>query len=120
MRTTAHNALHGLRSQFERRRSPLFNPKICPYFDVVAYAGSGKGDIQSPGDIWNWKLPYEHSRTDAPGYPPFPGLRLFATFLLANRNPNAAEYLVSQRQMEGFWSKPFVGSRHWELMRRSA
>ena len=56
--------------------------------------------FHSPGDIWNWG-PFDYSRTDAPGFPPFPGLRMYAAVMLNGRNPEAAEHLVSQREMEG-------------------
>jgi pimeloyl-ACP methyl ester carboxylesterase len=56
--------------------------------------------FHSPGDIWNWG-PFDYSRTDAPRFPPFPGLRMYAALMLNGRNPKAAEHLVSQREMEG-------------------
>jgi proline iminopeptidase len=60
--------------------------------------------FHSPADIWDWKTPFDYSRTDAPQFgSQFPGLQLLATVYLASRNPDAAEKLVSQRQMEGLF-----------------
>jgi proline iminopeptidase len=64
--------------------------------------------FHSPGDIWDWKNPFDYSLTDAPAFPSFfPGLRMVAALMLTDRNPDAAENLVSQRQMEGLF-KPVL------------
>jgi pimeloyl-ACP methyl ester carboxylesterase len=58
--------------------------------------------FHSPADIWDWNTPFDYSRTDSPGFASFlPGVRFLATAFLENRNPDTAEKLVSQRQMEG-------------------
>jgi proline iminopeptidase len=60
--------------------------------------------FHSPADIWDWKTPFDYTRTDAPEFRSFfPGLRILAAGLLEARNPNAAENLVSQREMEGLF-----------------
>lgn len=77
---------------------------------AAKYMGKYPGHVakvifHSPGDIWDWKLPFDYSRTDAPEFPSsFPGLRMFAAMILTDRNPDAAENLVSQREMEGLFS----------------
>lgn len=57
--------------------------------------------FHSPADIWDWNTPFDYSRTDSPGFPPFPNLRFFAALRLADRNGDTAENLVSQREIEG-------------------
>jgi pimeloyl-ACP methyl ester carboxylesterase len=60
--------------------------------------------FHSPADIWDWKDPPDYSRTDSPGFTAFfPGVRMMAAIMLADRNPDAAESLVSQREMEGLF-----------------
>jgi proline iminopeptidase len=56
--------------------------------------------LHSPGDIWNWGPNDEYGRSDFHGSA-FPGWRLFSALWLAYRNPDAAQNLVSQRELEG-------------------
>jgi pimeloyl-ACP methyl ester carboxylesterase len=60
--------------------------------------------FHAPGDIWDWKNPFDYSRTDAPGFGAFfPGVRFVVAMVLTDRNPDAAENLVSQRELEGLF-----------------
>lgn len=69
---------------------------------MATYPGHvSKVIFHSPADIWDWKYPFDYSRTDSPGFPPFPHLRFLAAIRLADRNGDAAENLASQREIEG-------------------
>ena len=57
--------------------------------------------LHAPGGIWRWDLEInDFGRTDAHGSP-FPKLRFLAAMILTQRNPDAAQNLVSQREAEG-------------------
>jgi len=57
--------------------------------------------LLAPGGIWRWDLETnDFGRTDAHGFP-FPKLRFLAAMILTQRNPDAAQNLVSQREAEG-------------------
>jgi proline iminopeptidase len=57
--------------------------------------------FHSPGHIWNLhNEQIDVGRTDVKE-PRFPSLRLIAALLLTDRNPDAAQNLVSQREAEG-------------------
>jgi proline iminopeptidase len=57
--------------------------------------------LHAPGGIWRWDLETnDFGRTDARGFP-FPKLRFLAAMILTQRNPEAAQNLVSQREAEG-------------------
>jgi pimeloyl-ACP methyl ester carboxylesterase len=57
--------------------------------------------LHSPASIWRYTPTiYDYRRTDV-GIQPFPKLRILAALLLVDRNPDAAENLVPQREAEG-------------------
>jgi len=57
--------------------------------------------LLAPGGIWRWDLETnDFGRTDAQGFP-FPKLRFLAAMILTQRNPDAAQNLVSQREAQG-------------------
>jgi len=60
-----------------------------------------KAVFHSPGEIWRLETgeSYDFSRTDV-GHQGLPGPRLLAALLLRDRNPEAAEKLVSQLESE--------------------
>jgi len=60
-----------------------------------------KAVFHSPGKIWRLESgeSYDFTRTDA-GHQGLPGLRLLAALFLRDRNPEAAEKLVSQLESE--------------------
>lgn len=63
--------------------------------------------FHSPADIWDWRHPFDYSRTDAPNFDydsSFAAWRMVAAMMLTDRNPDAAENLVSQREMQGLFS----------------
>ena len=70
---------------------------------MATYPGRvSKVIFHAPGGIWDWKDTFDYSRTDSPGFSAiFPGVRFVAAMILADRNPDAAENLVSQRELEG-------------------
>jgi pimeloyl-ACP methyl ester carboxylesterase len=70
---------------------------------MATYPGRvSKVILHAPADIWDWKGSFDYSRTDAPGFAAiFPGVRFVAAIMLADRNPDAAENVVSQRELEG-------------------
>ena len=56
--------------------------------------------FHSPGSIWNLpETKMDYSRTDGASFR-FPSMRLLAALLLRDRNPDAAENLLSQREAE--------------------
>jgi pimeloyl-ACP methyl ester carboxylesterase len=72
---------------------------------MATYPGHvSKVIFHAPADIWDWKNPFDYSRTDAPGFPAFnPGVRFLAAWMLTDRNPDAAENFVSQREIQGLF-----------------
>jgi len=57
--------------------------------------------LHSPASIWRYTpTVYDYRRSDV-GDQPFPKLRILAALLLVDRNPDAAENLVSQREAQG-------------------
>jgi proline iminopeptidase len=72
---------------------------------MATYPGHvSKVIFHAPADIWDWKYPFDYSRTDAPRFPAFfPGVRFVAAMLLTDRNPDAAENFVSQRELQGLF-----------------
>ncbi len=71
--------------------------------------------FHAPGELWNYtNADRDLSRTDAQKFS-FPKLRFLAALYLAERNPDAAENLVSQRELEGL-SIPYVNEELGELV----
>jgi pimeloyl-ACP methyl ester carboxylesterase len=67
--------------------------------------------LHSPASIWRWTLTdYDYRRTDV-HEEPFPKLRFLAALLLVERNPDAAQNLVSQREAEGL----LIPILDWEI-----
>jgi pimeloyl-ACP methyl ester carboxylesterase len=67
--------------------------------------------LHSPASIWRYTpTNYDYRRSDV-GEQPFPKLRLLAALLLVDRNPDAAENLLSQREAEGL----LVPMIDWEI-----
>jgi pimeloyl-ACP methyl ester carboxylesterase len=57
--------------------------------------------FHAPGPLWSWdKEVPDYSRTDSSGKGGFPSPRLIAAALLLNRNRNAAESLLPQREAQ--------------------
>ena len=67
--------------------------------------------LHSPASIWRWTpTQYDYRRTDV-HEEPFPKLRFLAALLLVERNPDAAQNLVSQREAEGL----LIPILDWEI-----
>ena len=57
--------------------------------------------LHAPGDIWRWdRMTNDFSKTDARAFPALK-LRFIAAMILTERNPDAAQNLVPQREAEG-------------------
>jgi proline iminopeptidase len=88
--------------------STLAASYMAKYPDHVA-----KVVFYSPGALWNWsqEVP-DFSRTEG-GSPGFPSPRLLAALLLLDRNPDAAQNLLPQREAEELllsFIRPTVGT----------
>jgi pimeloyl-ACP methyl ester carboxylesterase len=67
--------------------------------------------LHSPASIWRWTpTDYDYRRTDV-HEEPFPKLRFLAALFLVERNPDAAQNLVSQREAEGL----LIPILDWEI-----
>jgi pimeloyl-ACP methyl ester carboxylesterase len=67
--------------------------------------------LHSPASIWRWTpMDFDYRRTDV-HEEPFPKLRFLAALSLVERNPDAAQNLVSQREAEGL----LIPILDWEI-----